>query len=82
MEIYKVLAVSIWNFYRPLHVDVSCLQIRGNQLQPILCDHICKEMNPITLARMQHIPKAAGSDWRDLPNIEVRLSDGSTSKLL
>ena len=57
-------------------------QIRNNQLQPILRDHMCKEMNPITHARMQHIPLAPGSDWRDLPNIEVRLSDGTVSKKL
>lgn len=56
--------------------------IRGNQLQPILCDHICKEMNPLVAARMRHIPVAPGADWRDLPNIEVRLSDGAWAKKL
>uniref|UniRef100_A0A4W5Q3A1 DNA (cytosine-5)-methyltransferase n=1 Tax=Hucho hucho TaxID=62062 RepID=A0A4W5Q3A1_9TELE len=33
-------------------------------------------------ARMRHIPLAPGSDWRDLPNIEVRLRDGTSSKKL
>nr|AKR53930.1 DNA (cytosine-5) methyltransferase 1 [Latrunculia apicalis] len=56
--------------------------IRGKQLQPILSDHICKEMNPLVAARMRHIPIAPGADWRDLPNIEVRLSDGSYAKKL
>ena len=56
--------------------------IRGKQLQPILCDHICKEMNPLVAARMRHIPVAPGADWRDLPNIEVRLSDGTWAKKL
>ncbi|KAI8508772.1 DNA (cytosine-5)-methyltransferase 1 [Branchiostoma belcheri] len=56
--------------------------IRGNQYQPILRDHICKDMNPLVEARMRHVPLAPGSDWRDLPNIVVRLSDGSSSKLL
>jgi len=31
---------------------------------------------------MQYIPLAPGSDWRDLPNIEVRLSDGNKTKKL
>lgn len=56
--------------------------IRGNQYQPVLRDHICKEMSALVLARMQHIPLARGSDWRDLPNIEVRLSDGNKTKKL
>ena len=56
--------------------------IRGKQLQPILCDHICKEMNPLVAARMRHVPVAPGADWRDLPNIEVRLSDGTWAKKL
>lgn len=33
-------------------------------------------------ARMRHIPLAPGSDWRDLPNIEVRLSDGTMTRKL
>lgn len=57
-------------------------QMRGRQDQPVLRDHICKEMNPLVAARMRHIPTAPGSDWRDLPNNIVRLSDGTyTSKL-
>lgn len=31
---------------------------------------------------MRHIPLAPGSDWRDLPNMEVRLQDGTTTKKL
>lgn len=31
---------------------------------------------------MRHIPLAPGSDWRDLPNIEVRLSDGTMARKL
>lgn len=57
-------------------------QLRGQQLQPILYDHICKEMNPLVAARMRHIPVAPGADWRDLPNIELRLSDGAWSRKL
>uniref|UniRef100_A0A6J0V8B4 DNA (cytosine-5)-methyltransferase n=1 Tax=Pogona vitticeps TaxID=103695 RepID=A0A6J0V8B4_9SAUR len=57
-------------------------QIRGSQYQPILRDHICKDMSALVAARMRHIPLAPGSDWRDLPNIEVRLSDGTTTRQL
>ncbi|KAK3733077.1 hypothetical protein QZH41_008420, partial [Actinostola sp. cb2023] len=56
-------------------------QIRGNQHQPVLRDHICKEMSALVAARMRHIPLAPGSDWRDLPNIEVRLPDSASKKL-
>ncbi|KAH7957108.1 hypothetical protein HPB52_015343 [Rhipicephalus sanguineus] len=44
----------------------------------VLRDHVCKEMAPLVEARMRHIPLGPGSDWRDLPNIVVRLSDGVT----
>ncbi|XP_062975632.1 DNA (cytosine-5)-methyltransferase 1 isoform X2 [Elgaria multicarinata webbii] len=57
-------------------------QIRGSQYQPILRDHICKDMSALVAARMRHIPLAPGSDWRDLPNFEVRLSDGITTRKL
>lgn len=56
--------------------------MRGKQYQPLLRDHICKEMAPLVEARMAHIPIASGSDWRDLPNIAVRLSDGTYCKQL
>ncbi|CAI9739711.1 DNA (cytosine-5)-methyltransferase 1-like [Octopus vulgaris] len=56
--------------------------IRGKQHQPILRDHICKEMSPLVHARMQHIPLCPGADWRDLPNVVVKLSDGNKTKKL
>ena len=31
---------------------------------------------------MRHIPLAPGSDWRDLPNKEVRLTDGTMTRKL
>lgn len=37
-------------------------------------------MTPLVEARIAHIP--IGGDWRDLPNIVVKLSDGTyTNKL-
>ncbi|XP_012137658.2 DNA methyltransferase 1a isoform X2 [Megachile rotundata] len=57
-------------------------KMRGKQYQPVLRDHICKEMAPLVEGRMAHIPIASGSDWRDLPNITIRLSDGTYSKKL
>ena len=58
------------------------LQIRGSRAQPVLYDHICKEMNPLVAARMRNIPCRPGADWRDLPNTSVRLSDGSYAQRL
>ncbi|XP_014253428.1 DNA (cytosine-5)-methyltransferase 1-like [Cimex lectularius] len=57
-------------------------QMRGSQYQTILRDHICKDMAPIVEARISQIPTASGSDWRDLPNISVRLNDGTHTKKL
>eukprot|EP00731_Ephydatia_muelleri_P034947 Em0087g16a len=56
--------------------------LRGCKNQPILYDHICKEMNPLVTARIRYIPLTPGADWRDLPNIEVDLSDGTYAKKL
>eukprot|EP00112_Aurelia_sp_Birch-Aquarium-sp1_P017779 Seg416.11 transcript_id=Seg416.11/GoldUCD/mRNA.D3Y31 product="DNA methyltransferase 1" protein_id=Seg416.11/GoldUCD/D3Y31 len=56
-------------------------KMRANEEQ-ILRDHTCKEMSALTAARMRHVPKQPGSDWRDLPNIVVRLPDGSHSNVL
>lgn len=41
-----------------------------------------KDMSALVEGRMRHIPLAPGSDWRDLPNIEVRLKDGTMTKKL
>uniref|UniRef100_A0A287CVP0 DNA (cytosine-5)-methyltransferase n=1 Tax=Ictidomys tridecemlineatus TaxID=43179 RepID=A0A287CVP0_ICTTR len=40
------------------------------------------DMSALVAARMRHIPLAPGSDWRDLPNIEVQLTDGTLAKKL
>ena len=57
-------------------------KVRSKEPDAILRDHICKDMAPLVEARIAHIPTASGSDWRDLPNIAVRLSDGTYSKKL
>ena len=45
----------------------------------VLYDHVCKEMGPLLAARIACIPSKPGSDWRDLPNSEVRLADGTVT---
>ncbi|KAL0582943.1 DNA -methyltransferase 1 [Plecturocebus cupreus] len=57
-------------------------QLWGTQYPSILRDHICKDMSALMAARMQHIPLAPGSDWQDLPNIEVRLLDSTMARKL
>ena len=47
-----------------------------------LRDHVCKKMASLVVARIRRIPQEPGSDWRDLPNIEVRLADGNKTKKL
>ena len=45
-------------------------------------DHICKKYNALVEKRFELIPPTSGSDWRDLPNDILRLSDGSYTKQL
>ncbi|CAI5459956.1 unnamed protein product [Closterium sp. Yama58-4] len=54
--------------------------IRSQQAK--LLDHTCKKMNELNLKRCQHIPRRPGADWRDLPDIKVRLSDGREADLV
>lgn len=56
--------------------------IRGSDENGIVKDHICKEMSAVVEARMTQIPTYPGADWRDLPNISVKLSDGTFCKVL
>ena len=42
-----------------------------------LFDHFCKELSELCRTRIKHIPKSPASDWRDLPNISLTLSDGT-----
>ncbi|XP_078007936.1 DNA (cytosine-5)-methyltransferase 1-like [Phascolarctos cinereus] len=57
-------------------------QLRGSQDQQILRDHVCKEMNALVSARIKLIPLTPGSDWRDLPNIQVHISDNTVTRKL
>ncbi|CAH1179610.1 unnamed protein product [Phaedon cochleariae] len=56
--------------------------MRGSDQKELVHDHICKEMSALVEARMSHIPVHPGSDWRDLPNISVKLNDGTSSFIL
>ncbi|KAG1714242.1 DNA (cytosine-5)-methyltransferase 1 [Nymphon striatum] len=51
--------------------------MRGSRESSVVHDHIVKEMNSLVEARIKHIPQGPGSDWRDLPNIAVKLSNGT-----
>ena len=48
----------------------------------MLRDHVCKEMSTLVEARIAQIPTAVGSDWRDLPNIVLKLNDETYCKKL
>ncbi|KPJ15240.1 DNA (cytosine-5)-methyltransferase 1 [Papilio machaon] len=56
--------------------------VRSKDESKKLRDHICKNMAPLIQARIARIPTTPGSDWRDLPNISVMLSDGTKCKVL
>ncbi|CAE6197703.1 unnamed protein product [Arabidopsis arenosa] len=63
-------------------VPVSWFQkeIRGNVT--VLTDHICKKMNELNLIRCKKVPKRPGAYWRDLPDENVKLSNGLVEKLI
>ncbi|XP_028173545.1 DNA (cytosine-5)-methyltransferase PliMCI-like isoform X2 [Ostrinia furnacalis] len=56
--------------------------VRSKDETAKLRDHICKNMAPLIQARISRIPTTPGSDWRDLPNLSVTLSDGTKCKVL
>ncbi|KAK9884556.1 hypothetical protein WA026_007398 [Henosepilachna vigintioctopunctata] len=56
--------------------------MRGDDTSNVVYDHICKEMAPLVEARISHIPTYAGADWRDLPNMVVRLNSGTFTQQL
>jgi len=65
------------------HMQRMLRHPENSSSKAILTDHICKLMSPLVQARMELIPVGKGSDWRDLPNIELKLSDGTmTNKLV
>ena len=48
-----------------------------------LRDHVRKIMSCLVDKRIEYVPKEPGADWRDLPNIVVKLADGTyTDKLV
>lgn len=51
-------------------------------MQIVVSSLVLQDMSALVAARMRHIPLAPGSDWRDLPNIEVRLTDGTNTRKL
>lgn len=79
---YLIIIVNIFLALLNILSLWSIIQVRPKESDAILRDHICKDMAPLVEARIAHIPTVSGSDWRDLPNIAVRLSDGTYSKKL
>jgi DNA (cytosine-5)-methyltransferase 1 len=55
--------------------------VTGNTLN-VLSDHICRGFDLLNEERIRRIPLEPGSDWRDLPNIAVRLKDGTLTEKL
>lgn len=53
--------------------------LQSNPQRRSLGDPVFKKMTPLAQARLAAIPKIPGADWRDLPNIETQLSDGTTA---
>jgi len=47
-----------------------------------LKDHCTKKLTPLIVKRFELIPREPGSDWRDLPNEALVLSDGTMTKKL
>ena len=54
----------------------------GKKFHSRITHHEAKQCTEIVMARIAHIPKVLGSDWRDLPNIQVTLPSGRQIKKL
>ena len=48
----------------------------------VIKDHICKPLSALNEKRVMYIPTTPGSDWRDLPNKKVKLSNGEWAQEL
>ena len=48
----------------------------------VMIDHICKPLSALNEKRIMCIPITPGSDWRDLPNKKVKLSNGEWAQEL
>ncbi len=48
----------------------------------VVTHHTNRVFSPIMQARFESIPREQGADWRDLPNEEVQLRDGTRASLL
>ncbi|XP_059480711.1 DNA (cytosine-5)-methyltransferase 1-like [Neocloeon triangulifer] len=53
----------------------STFQAYAREHSEKLTDHVTRKLSPLDKARVSLVPP--GGDWRYLPNIEVKLSDGS-----
>jgi len=71
MEVCAYGGEPLTHFQKIMRKGTDCLR-----------DHMVKKMSPLVEARMSLIPTTAGSDWRDLPNIRMKLRDGSFTELL
>uniref|UniRef100_A0A6P6Y3V4 Cytosine-specific methyltransferase n=1 Tax=Dermatophagoides pteronyssinus TaxID=6956 RepID=A0A6P6Y3V4_DERPT len=49
---------------------------KNQQQQNSVRDHYCKKLSELNIERIRRIPREISADWRDLPNIRIRLSDG------
>lgn len=57
------------------------VQLAGPKEVPVR-HHLMTELSPLEQARLDHIPKLPGANWRDLPDIVVRLRDGTYTEKL
>ena len=55
----------------------STFQRRARAGSPGLTEHSSLPLGPADLARVALVPRRPGADWRDLPNTELQLPDGS-----
>lgn len=80
---------TICNGANQIEIEYGCMpeshfqrSVRSKDESAKLRDHICKNMAPLIQARISRVPTTPGSDWRDLPNTSVTLSDGTKCKVM
>ncbi|OTF69714.1 DNA (cytosine-5)-methyltransferase-like protein [Euroglyphus maynei] len=50
-------------------------ELRKHQCN-LVNDHYCKQLSELNIERIKRIPLEIDADWRDLPNIRIKLSNG------
>ena len=80
-EVVELLAPPDQELWR-LRGRVGQLEVQRRVGSGKVRNHVTRELPPLSEARVRKVPAKPCYNWRDLPNMEVKLRDGSWSNKL